>query len=536
MAIYPDIMSEMIQFFYLRFDPEIKRDTKKVAACERKIEKKIDAVNTGVHEKDQLLKTIFTCMLDFFKNIQKNNFFVENKSSLAFRMDSAFMKYYDKHYDIYQKSFPDDRPYGVFFFFRENALGFQVRFSEIARGGWRTVVPKNSPNALEQNDAYEFAKDEIFREVFVLAHTQHLKNKDIYEGGSKMITLLNPADGGDNQSIMFETQRSICASFVSLINYDKRGNLKDKNIVDYLGYKEIIEIGPDERMFDLMIVWISNYAAKVGYTLGAGLISGKPDQGINHKEFGVTSFGVHQFFLRTLKELNIDPNNDKFSVKISGGPYGDVAGNELKLLLEKKASSYIYKNAKIVAITDGPAAVYDPAGLDRKELASLVLKKNLDEFNPEKLKADGAYMIFSEAKSTADGDRYRLFYRKNSKLSKKMVNRDEYMNYFQNNIYHYADVFLPCGGRPSTIDISNWEHYLPNGLNSSKAIVEGANSFITPEARAKLQDAGILIVKDASANKCGVITSSYEIMSGIMLDKDEFKAENRNWLKKSCSS
>ncbi len=531
MAIYPEIMSEMVKYFYKRFDPEIKHDAKKVVTCEHRIEKKIAAINTGVHEKDQQLKTIFTCILDFFKNIQKNNFFVENKSSLAFRMDPAFMQYYDKHYEAYRKSFPDDRPYGVFFFYRENAVGFQVRFSEIARGGWRTVIPKNGPNALEENDAYEFAKDEIFREVFVLAHTQHLKNKDIYEGGSKMITLLNPANGGDNQSIMFETQRSICASFVSLINYDKKDKLKDKNIVDYLGYKEIIEIGPDERMLDIMIGWISNYAAKVGYTLGSGLISGKPDQGINHKEFGVTSFGVHQFFLRTLKELDIDPYNDDFSVKISGGPYGDVAGNELKLLLEKEGSSYIYKNARIVAITDGPAAVYDPAGLDRRELGKLVLQKNLDEFNPEKLKADGAYMIFSESKSTPEGDRYRLFYKKNGKISKKMVNRDEYMNYFQNNIYNYADVFLPCGGRPSTINISNWDHYLPNGVNSSKAIVEGANSFITPEARGKLQDAGILIVKDASANKCGVITSSYEIMSGIMLDKDEFKAEKEELVK-----
>ena len=531
MAIYPEIMTEMIKYFYKRFDPETKRDEKKVISSQHRIEKKIDTINTGVHEKDQQLKIIFTCILDFFKNIQKNNFFVENKSSLAFRMDPAFMEYYDKYYDAYKNSFPEDRPYGVFFFYRENAVGFQVRFSEIARGGWRTVIPKNSPNELEQNDAYEFAKDEIFREVFVLSHTQHLKNKDIYEGGSKMITLLNPANGGDNQSIMFETQRSICTSFISLINYDKRDKLKDKNIVDYLGYKEIIEIGPDEKMFDLMIVWISNYAAKAGYTLGSGLISGKPDQGINHKEFGVTSFGVHQFFLRTLKELNIDPFNDEFSVKISGGPYGDVAGNELKLLLEKKASSYLYKNAKIVAITDGPAAVYDPAGLDCKELESLVLKKNLDAFNPEKLKVDGAYMIFSQSKPSPEGDRYQLVYRKNGKISKKLVNRDEYMNYFQNNIYNYADVFLPCGGRPSTIDISNWENYIPNGVNSSKAIVEGANSFITPEARAKLQDAGILIVKDASANKCGVITSSYEIMSGIMLDKDEFKAEKQELVK-----
>jgi glutamate dehydrogenase len=531
MAIYPEIMSEMVQYFYKRFDPNASRDAKKIVAHGNKIEKKIAAINTGVHEKDQMLKTIFTCILDFFKNIQKNNFFAENKSSLAFRMDPAFMEYYDKHSEAYKKAFPDDRPYGVFFFYRENAVGFQVRFSEIARGGWRTVIPQNSSNILEQNDAYEFAKDEIFREVFVLAHTQHLKNKDIYEGGSKMITLLNPTDEDDNQSVMFKTQRSICAAFVSLINYDKRGKLKDKNIVDYLAYKEIIEIGPDERMLDIMIVWISAYAEKVGYTLGTGLISGKPDQGINHKEFGVTSFGVHQFFLRTLKELDIDPYNDEFSVKISGGPYGDVAGNEMKFLLQRDNDSYLYENAKIVAITDGPAAVYDPAGLDREELALLVLEKNLDAFSPEKLQDDGAYMIFSKSIPTPEGDRYRLVYRKGGKIAEKMVNRDEYMNYFQNNIYNYADVFLPCGGRPSTLDISNWKNYSPNGINSSKAIVEGANSFITPEARNKLQDVGILIVKDASANKCGVITSSYEIMSGLMLDSDEFKAEKQELVK-----
>ena len=531
MAVYPEVMSELIQYFYKRFDPSAKINAKSITNQERKIEKHITGINTGVYEKDQMLKTIFTCILDFFRHTLKCNFFSEDKSSLAFRMDPGFMNYYDQRSESYRNAFPADRPYGVFFFYRENAIGFQVRFSEIARGGWRTVIPKSSANVLEHNDAYEFAKDEIFREVFVLAHTQHLKNKDIYEGGSKMITLLNPDVNGNEQEIMFETQRSVCASFVSLINYDKRNQLKDKKIVDHLGTKEIIEIGPDERMLDAMIVWISKYAVKVGYTLGAGLISGKPDQGINHKEFGVTSFGVHQFFLRTLKELGIDPFNDNFSVKISGGPYGDVAGNEMKLLLQREGDSYLYKNAKIVAVTDGPAAVYDPAGIDREELSELVLAQNLDAFSPDKLQADGAYMIFSKAISTPEGERYRLVYRKKGMIAEKMVNRDQYMNYFRNNIYNYADVFLPCGGRPSTIDSSNWQDYSPNGINSSKAIVEGANSFITPDARAKLQDAGILIVKDASANKCGVITSSYEIMSGLMLDQDEFKAVKEELVK-----
>ena len=34
----------------------------------------------------------------------------------------------------------------------------------------------------------------LFRENYVLAHTQHLKNKDIYEGGSKMVVVINAPD------------------------------------------------------------------------------------------------------------------------------------------------------------------------------------------------------------------------------------------------------------------------------------------------------------------------------------------------------
>ena len=50
-----------------------------------------------------------------------------------------------------------------------------------------------------------------------------------------------------------------------------------------------------------------------------------------------------------------------------------------------------------------------------------------------------------------------------------------------------------------------------------------ANLFTTPEAREALfKEAGVVFVKDSSANKCGVICSSYEIMSSMLLSDDEF--------------
>jgi len=85
-------------------------------------------------------------------------------------------------------------------------------------------------------------------------------------------------------------------------------------------------------------------------------------------------------------------------------------------------------------------------------------------------------------------------------------------------------IIFSSGGRPNTINADNWQNFLDaNGKPSSPLIVEGANIFITNEARAKLwSEAGVKIVKDSSANKCGVITSSCEVMASMLLSKDEF--------------
>ncbi len=521
MALNPVVLRHLLDYFDWKFNPSKVFDAEAAEALLASIDEEIDSINSGVYYNDVTAKNILNAASMFTRMILKCNCYSDKRAAFAFRLDPAFMDYFGEMDEAYNKAFPAERPVGVFFFYRKEAIGFQVRFAEIARGGWRTVIPKRGSSKLDEMALFEAANDEIFREGFVLAHTQHLKNKDIYEGGSKMIMLLNVAPSADFKPALWTAQRAVCEAFVSLINYDENGKLKDKNIVDYLGRKEIIEIGPDENMFDDMIVWMGKYAEKVGYTLGSGLISGKPDSGINHKEYGVTSFGVYQYLLRTMKELEIDPEGE-FSVKIAGGPGGDVAGNMMKLLLAKKAdSSYVHPQLKIVAITDGPAVIYDPEGIDREELGKLVLKANLDSFDPAKLQGDGAYMLFSKE----ENKKYRLVERQKGKNFERKVDRNEYMSIFQNNLYNYADIFMPCGGRPSTLNINNYMDYLPDGVPSSRAIVEGGNSFITPDARIKLQDAGIPIVKDASANKCGVITSSFEILSGLLLSEEEFRKE-----------
>ena len=61
-------------------------------------------------------------------------------------------------------------------------------------------------------------------------------------------------------------------------------------------------------------------------------MSSKPGAGINHKQYGVTSEGVTVFLEHALRAVGIDPRRQPFTVKMTGGPDGDVAGNEILIL------------------------------------------------------------------------------------------------------------------------------------------------------------------------------------------------------------
>jgi len=52
--------------------------------------------------------------------------------------------------------------------------------------------------------------------------------------------------------------------------------------------------------------------------------------------------------------------------------------------------------------------------------------------------------------------------------------------------------------------------------------VEGANLFITQDAKIRLEKAGCIIYKDASANKGGVTSSSLEVLASLSFDDEGF--------------
>jgi len=517
---HPEMAQQLIRLFRLRFDPDL---ADREALYERALAEAREAVecyNTGHRWLDDIRRAVYRCCLLFVTHTLKSNFFVVEKQALAFRLDPAYLRQLGKEFTA---DLPEALPFRITFFFSRFGAGYHIGFSDIARGGWRTIIARSA-------DDYITAANTIFREVYVLANTQHLKNKDIYEGGSKMGLVLDASDleqaGGEAENCrLYKLQYGIANAFLDIF-VTENGKARNRRVVDYYGDDEPIEIGPDENMHDGMIEAIAALSHRRGYILGVGIMSSKRF-GINHKQYGVTSTGVVTFAEITLAEvLGIDMRRDPFTLKMTGGPNGDVAGNSLRIMLERCPAM------RVVLILDGTAALYDPNGINRNELGRIVLARDLDAFNPQFL-GEGGWMIFRSGRRLEGlRESHRQVSRRPAGLVEEWLDVDGFNRLYGSLIFTVkADLFIPAGGRPETVDGLNWRSFLDdNGLPSSKVIVEGANSFITPEARLQLQHSGVVIMRDASANKCGVISSSYEIIANLLLTEREFREQKERYV------
>jgi glutamate dehydrogenase len=516
----PDMALLLVQLLQTRFDPELPDRPARYEVLRARTEQAVAEYNTGHRYLDDLRRTVFRCCLLFISHTLKTNLFVPEKQALAFRLDPAYLAELGNDFTA---DLPPALPFRVTFFFSRFGFGYHIGFSDIARGGWRTVIAR-SP------DDFATGADTLFRETFVLAHTQHFKNKDIYEGGSKLVVLLDASDlrrerERDQETWrLFKLQYGIANAFLDIF-VTRDGKASHPALVDYYGEDEPIELGPDENMQDSMIEAIAQLSRRRGYLLGIGIMSSKR-VGINHKEYGVTSTGVVKFAEITMAELGVDIRRDPFSVKLTGGPNGDVAGNALRILLERSPG------VRVVLILDGTAALVDLQGADRDELGRILLKEDLHAFDPARLSVGGFMLFRSNSRREGLRELFRTVTMTGGGLLEEWISLDDFSRQYGELPFTVpADLFIPAGGRPETIDGNNWQQFLAaDGTPSARAIVEGANSFITPEARLSLQQRGIIIMRDASANKCGVISSSYEILANLLLSDEEFLEQKERYV------
>lgn len=358
--------------------------------------------------------------------------------------------------------------------------GFHVRFLDIARGGIRMIRSSRAQVYLNNVSS-------LFDECYSLASTQQRKNKDIPEGGSKGVILLNQAHQ-DKADIAFQKYIDALMDIMLSTNKDTA--------------EDILFLGPDEGTAHLMD-WASSFAKKRGYRYWKAITIGKSASrgGIPHDEYGMTTHSVREYVIGIQRKLQLE---GKVITKVqTGGPDGDLGSNEIKMSSQERT----------IAVVDGSGVLFDPQGIHRDTLVALAEKRSpISGFDSTKLSSQGnAVLVSQNDMQLPDGE--------------VVENGTEFRNLFHLRPSLTADFFVPCGGRPSAVNLNNVEAFMFQEDKRTlrfKYIVEGANLFFTQDARLRLEQVGVVLFKDASANKGGVTSSSLEVLAALAMTDAEF--------------
>jgi len=381
-------------------------------------------------------------------------------------------------------------PYGVFFIMSTEFQGFHVRFRDVARGGIRIIPSSNEEN-------YSRNLETQYDETYNLAFTQNKKNKDIPEFGSKGTILLNwNPSAQKNKFLAFQ---KYIAGLLDLIIPFQDQNLEQQFVpVDHYGKPELLFLGPDEFTADYM-QWAAQYAARRKYPFALALTTGKPMSmgGVPHDKFGMTTRSVHRYVTGCLQKTGL--REEDVTKLQTGGPDGDLGSNEIKMSKDKT-----------IGVVDGSGVIYDPKGINRKELQRLADARSMvSEFNSSLLGPNGFRVLISDREVKLP----------NGEL---VPSGFTFRNEFHLHPLSSADLFVPCGGRPESVNLKNVKRmFNKDGTPRFKFIIEGANLFLTPDARMVLEQNGVVVFKDASTNKGGVTSSSFEVLAALALTVDE---------------
>ncbi|HRU07340.1 MAG TPA: NAD-glutamate dehydrogenase, partial [Candidatus Brocadiia bacterium] len=456
---------------------------------------------------------IFSFMTRFVLHCHKTNFYRVRKRSFAFRLDSG----------VLDPSVYTARVHGIFLVAGFYAIGTHMRAEDISRGGLRLirVTPGNYETELDNMPLLNYALGPV---------AQRLKHKDIAESGSKGVIVPGVAYARDGLRAVFDFTEGI----MDLVQ-------PADDIVDCLGKPEMVFFGPDEGTAPFMDA-VAQRARERGYRHWRTITTGK-SIGIPHDTYGLTLdrkvFGLishagkgtelqiegEQVLLTTDTSRIVDQIGDKVDTSgmttngvmnalravlrelglkeeetrlmMTGGPDGDLGANQIQSF-----------KGRICLIIDGGSVLFDPNGLDRRELLKIAVARHTEPrlnslaYPAEKLgpggfkipRAPGAFTLPGGSKVEDGAFFHRGFLC--DPASRKLV--------AQANI----NAFVPCGGFKDTINARNVRAFLAV-FSELKVIVEGANVFFDETARDIIaRETPILQIKDSTANKGGVTSSS----------------------------
>lgn len=521
---HPDLIAFLYQLFDRKFNPAGPCDLTREVLEKKQIEfNRILAVRFMDFPLGQ---DIFSFMFKFVPSTLKTNFYKPEKRSFSFRMDNSILD------PLVFKQFV----FGIFFVNGHYACGTHLRADDIARGGLRLIRVTATNHAMELDNA-------VLLNYALGPKAQRLKHKDICESGSKGVVVPHAVYAGYSLDALNDYTEGI----MDLM-------LPDTSVKDHYGKPEMIFFGPDEGTAPFMDA-VAFRAKQRGYPYWRTLTTGK-SFGIPHDTYGILKnndlFGLLAHIdKKTELQINgetmavtsdmeeiwehiggnirisgmtttsimgafrtlIAHYNEKeedLNLMMTGGPDGDLGSNQIQC----------YKG-KICLIIDGGSVLFDPDGLDKKELMKIAFMRHSSPrvnslgYPAGKLGKNG-FQVLLKAKNITLPD--GTFVEDGAIFHRTFLTDPANRKYVEK-----ADIkaFIPCGGFKDSINHGNVRQFA-SLFKELRFIVEGANVFFDDASRRYIAaSTDIRQIKDTSANKGGVFSSAVaEVLTAFLFGND----------------
>ncbi|OGT56643.1 MAG: NAD-glutamate dehydrogenase [Gammaproteobacteria bacterium RIFCSPHIGHO2_12_FULL_43_28] len=504
----PDISKTLVQLFILRFDPTIQHHRHPE---EQELVRVIEGLleNVTSLDEDRILRKLLEVILatirtNYFQTTQED----QPKPYLSFKFDPSLIT-----------DLPLPRPKYEIFVYSPRVEGVHLRAGKVARGGLR----------------WSDRREDFRTEVLGLMKAQQVKNTVIVPEGAKGGFVVKKAQTPEMGRDDYMKEVIGCYStFISGL-LDVTDNIQDGKIIppkDVMRYDDndpYLVVAADKGTATFSDI-ANGIAGQYGFWLDDAFASGG-SAGYDHKRMGITSRGVWVSVMRHFRELNINPENENFTVVGIGDMSGDVFGNGLLMSKHAKLIGAFNHLHIFVDPDPDPAISYN----ERKRLFNLP-RSSWTDYNPELISKGGG--VFNRSaksiKLTAEM-KAALNTKKDTMVPNELI-----------RAILKAPVDLLWNGGIGTFVKASTETHADAGDRtndgirldatelSARSIAEGGNLGMTQLARIEYSLQGGIVNTDFIDNSAGVDCSDHEVNIKILLNRliatGEITREKRNKL------
>ncbi|MCF6506792.1 NAD-glutamate dehydrogenase [Blastococcus sp. MG754426] len=310
LAAHPGVVARLVALFETRFSPGrvTGRDARQadlVAALQRSIGE------VASLDADRVLSSLLAAVTA----TQRTTYYAstpERPTPLALKLAPAEVP-----------DLPEPRPAHEVWVSSPRVMGVHLRFGKVARGGLR----------------WSDRREDLRTEVLGLVKAQMVKNTVIVPTGAKggFVVKRPPADSpthpASREEVLAEGQacyRSFVGALLSLTdNLVDGAVVPPEKVVRHDGDDSYLVVAADKGTATFSDL-ANEVALERGYWLGDAFASGG-SVGYDHKAMGITARGAWESVTRYFRELDVDVQQEDFTVAGIGDMSGDVFGNGMLL-------------------------------------------------------------------------------------------------------------------------------------------------------------------------------------------------------------